>query len=733
MLFTFQYFLNCYITVMQISICSQCSDQRLTSTGSPFTSISIVGYRPDRICKDMGRRPKNCKDTLDSAESFGHSRCSPSITCTDTRCKDTRCKDTRCKDTSHWLIGPLLTGRTQKQNRTHRAKSSLLALWCFALLFPALCCPPLPATPTNFSQRCLFGNRNPCCPHCSCFLGEWQFFNVPKLFRSRPYYLPNGMLVYRIKFCCAHTSVWYFRRGKRKYASFTGAEQFSIHKQLELAGAPIGLPGDRGSYFKYFASYQLNTPTPIRSSGHGSCCAAKGHKHQYLRSQESMAQRRESFNERRRESRLQYRKYLSSTLNWREFTFPRPVGPLFKVQDSQRTQKRHYPSHTLKPTLRSRASFYKNYVACDHLDEPTATLDSFSLPKRSSFYILGTSKHSLALENMNNSNHLSNPCHWVATAFRKPRVKILTFFAIHIFTTIFLALNRTRARALALPFPHLFFRLSMTFTRGIHALQSLFSTLVHTNLPCSQSMPLANTDPTQDQLRKEHFWQQLHRLFSQYSSQYIPVLMGDFNARLSPNFTQSLPDLFGPAIFAPDLDEDLYPSANLFHLTDFQSSNELSVVSTMRSRPPSLLVTYQDIVANPPPPSAPTFPMQSSTTSFVVKSIAAFFAPSALIPPFLFLGTIVIFLSLLLFASLPFAPLAVLLPHLNWISPFLHPNSNSNPHFLRNLTSQLLLLPTFHLTFALMVPAQTNILYPFPTLQDGEYILPPSISTFSAQ
>ena len=238
---TFQHFLNCYVTVMQIFICSQCSDQRFTSTGYQFTSTPIFG-----ICKDMGPRPtKNCKDTLDSAESIGQSRCSRSISCT-----DTRCKDTRCKDTSHWLIGPLLTGRTQKQNRTHRAKSSLLVLWCFALLFSILSCPPLPTTPTNFSQDCPLGNRNPNCPHCSCYLGEWRFFNIPKLFCSRPYYLPNGMLVYRIKFGYTHTSVWYFRRGKRKYASFTGAKQASIHQQLEPAGAPIGLPGDRGSFFK---------------------------------------------------------------------------------------------------------------------------------------------------------------------------------------------------------------------------------------------------------------------------------------------------------------------------------------------------------------------------------------------------------------------------------------------------------------------------------------------------
>ena len=82
--------------------------------------------------------------------------------------------------------------------------------------------------------------------------------------------------------------------------------------------------------------------------------------------------------------------------------------------------------------------------------------------------------------------------------------------------------------------------------------------------------------------------------------------MGDFNARLNPNFTKSLPDLFGSMTFAHDIDEDSYPSTNLFHLTKFMSSSELSAISTMRPRPPGLLVTYQDIVAAPPPPTFST-------------------------------------------------------------------------------------------------------------------------------
>ena len=205
-----------------------------------------------------------------------------------------------------------------------------------------------------------------------------------------------------------------------------------------------------------------------------------------------MTQRHESFNERRRESRLQYRKYLSSTLNWREFTFPRPVGPLFKVQDSQRTQKRHYPSHTLKPTRRSRASFYKNYVACDHLDEPTAALDSFSLPKKKLLLyswnietFIGVGKYE-QFQSLVKSLPLGIYC---LQETKSKNSDILRYPYLHYYLSGIQS-DPHAGVGFAIPTPLL--PIVMTFIRGIHALQSLFSTLVHTNLPCSRSMPLAN-------------------------------------------------------------------------------------------------------------------------------------------------------------------------------------------------------------------------------------------------
>ena len=209
---------------------------------------------------------------------------------------------------------------------------------------------------------------------------------------------------------------------------------------------------------------------------------------------------------------------------------------------------------------------------------------------------------------MNNFKLSLNPSHLAYTAFKKLKIKIPISFVIHTFIFIFLVPRLTRARASVLPFlptPLL------PIVHDFHLWDSRLAVLILNTRPYKLALftvyaPSQLNDPSQDQKRKEKFWHQIYQLYNHYSSQYIPVLMGDFNARCTPNFTQALPDLFGSTIFAPDLDEDLYPTTNFFHLTDFLSSNELSVISTMRSRPPSLLVTFQDIVSHPPPPSSPT-------------------------------------------------------------------------------------------------------------------------------
>ena len=84
------------------------------------------------------------------------------------------------------------------------------------------------------------------CTSCQSYLGHWEFDNCPKEFRSHPIKLNNGMLVHHTKYCYRHTSIWFFRRGKRQYHSFTGYSGHLLHEQLKLAGAARGLPGDHG-------------------------------------------------------------------------------------------------------------------------------------------------------------------------------------------------------------------------------------------------------------------------------------------------------------------------------------------------------------------------------------------------------------------------------------------------------------------------------------------------------
>ena len=182
----------------------------------PLASLSAFRYHSchfDSNCKDMGPRPsENCKDRLDSLESGKDRNCTDSgndRTCKDSgprpseNCKDRLdsfesgkeriCTDSdkertcQGKDIGLRPHGSPLKSLDRTHNRAHSPKRLLLVHVVFALLFAVFSFPPLPNTPTNFSQRCLLGNRPPNCPHCSCFLGEWQFFNIPKLFRYRPF------------------------------------------------------------------------------------------------------------------------------------------------------------------------------------------------------------------------------------------------------------------------------------------------------------------------------------------------------------------------------------------------------------------------------------------------------------------------------------------------------------------------------------------------------------------
>ena len=204
----------------------------------------------------------------------------------------------------------------------------------------------------NQLQHIVFGNQY--CPHCFNFLGSWTFFNLPAKFKSVPVELSNGMLVHHSYICRHHTSIWYYRRGVRKYDCFYTNQRHSLNQQLVAAGATNGLPGDRGSLlFKHFCRYQRNIPE-IGTSGHESRRAAGGRQHQRLRSTEARHRRWNTYTTARAAHRREYRKWKSHFMGWNHNTLASIPCPPKKVQVSKHESNRSYPQHVLTGTFRSR-------------------------------------------------------------------------------------------------------------------------------------------------------------------------------------------------------------------------------------------------------------------------------------------------------------------------------------------------------------------------------------------
>ena len=198
--------------------------------------------------------------------------------------------------------------------------------------------------------------------------------------------------------------------------------------------------------------------------------------------------------------------------------------------------------------MRSRASFFKHYVSHDRLDEPVAEFDQFSLPKRKLLCYLSWNVETFI--GVGKYEHFQAIAKTLPLGFyclqetKGQNPDVLRYPYIH----FYLSGSRSDLHAgvgFAIPTP-----LLPLEVHGFHPLDSRLAVLILNTCPTRVALftvyaPSQLSDSAQDQSRKERFWHQLHQLFSHYSSQYIPILMGDFNSRLSPNFTQSLPDLFG--------------------------------------------------------------------------------------------------------------------------------------------------------------------------------------------
>ena len=92
-------------------------------------------------------------------------------------------------------------------------------------------------------------------------------------------------------------------------------------------------------------------------------------------------------------------------------------------------------------------------------------------------------------------------------------------------------------------------------------------------------------DQRLDPQRKHEFWEHLHSVFNHY-------LSGNFNTRPYHNQISGLEFHIGPSTFSSAIENGLLPSTNLSFMIHFLQDNELSIVYSMRPRPPSQIITY---------------------------------------------------------------------------------------------------------------------------------------------
>ena len=125
----------------------------------------------------------------------------------------------------------------------------------------------------------------------------------------------------------------------------------------------------------FFALHCLDNRYNLDHSGHESR-SASGVKqiHDNRRSLEARHRRHQLRNDRRRQSRRDYRSWISSVLESGKFTLAHPRRPLKRVTNSPNQLRRAYASQRLRPTIGSRAALYRHYVQPSLLDMPSRHL-----------------------------------------------------------------------------------------------------------------------------------------------------------------------------------------------------------------------------------------------------------------------------------------------------------------------------------------------------------------------
>ena len=124
---------------------------------------------------------------------------------------------------------------------------------------------------------------------------------------------------------------------------------------------------------------------------------------------------------------------------------------------------------------------------------------------------------------------------------------------------------------------------------------SLFSVYAPSQVSCEQ----------EDLDRKEAFWRSLYEWYMHFSPHTYPIIMGDFNTRLYANQLEGLDRHIGPVTFSPPTEADLAQN-NFTYMLQFLVQNGLCIISSMRPRPPSKLITYREIADLTNDPTRPT-------------------------------------------------------------------------------------------------------------------------------
>ena len=187
----------------------------------------------------------------------------------------------------------------------------------------------------NRAQRALNGNIS--CPQCSCDLYNKTFSSLPSKFRTPALQLNNGMLVHHYLWCQHHLSVWCYRRGVRHYQVYYGNKAHNLWNHIHTVRAASGKPGGHDSQPRllqnFFALHCLDNRYNLDHSGHESH-SASGVKqiHDNRRSLEARHRRHQLRNDRRPQSRREYRSWISSVLESGKFTLAHPRRPLKRTR-----------------------------------------------------------------------------------------------------------------------------------------------------------------------------------------------------------------------------------------------------------------------------------------------------------------------------------------------------------------------------------------------------------------